>query len=198
MNRSVFSRQLRYWSFHCSLNALPSFCIALSMLNLWKSPSGIAAMICGVATFILIYSTVTSLFPVLSSPSGWVATSLRIGTKIRSSLAAMAILSILISLGMLYLGFRSGFNDVLGLGWCCEFWCGAMANGILENLVRAMRPWVLQFGFGTVTVSFMKIYLTTVIEGFILSSILLAFSTFAAIFIRVRESWWLFRLEKPV
>ena len=198
MNRSVFSRQLRYWSFHGSLNALPSFCIALSMLNLWKSPSGIAAMICGVATFILFYSTVTALFPALSSPSGFVAKSVRIGTRIRSSLAAFALLSILISLGMLHLGIRSGFNDVLGLGWCCDFWCGAMANGILENLVRAMRPWVLQFGFGTVTVSFMKIYLTTVIEGIILSSILLAFSIFAAIFIRVRESWWLFRLEKPV
>ena len=198
MNRSVFFRQLRYWSFHCALNALPSFCIALSMLNLWKSPVGIAAMICGVMTFIVLYSTVTSLFPALSRPSGLVSKSLRIGTRVRSSLAAIAFLSILIRFGTLHLGIRSGFKDVSGLGWCCDFWCGAMANGILESLVRTIRPWVLQFGFGTVTVSFMKIYLTTVIEGFILSSILLAFSIFAAIFIRVRESWWLFRLEKSL
>ena len=65
----VFPRQLRYWSLHCLLNAAPSLGIALGWLGLWKSPSAVAAMFTAIATFIVLYATLTSLRGPLTDPA---------------------------------------------------------------------------------------------------------------------------------
>jgi len=184
---SVFPRQLRFWTFHCCLNAAPSFVIALVLLDLWRSPSGIAAMCCGVATFILFYSVVTSIGTPFSVEFGISARALRAGAKVRSFLGAIAFVAFVIQLSATKVGVGSGVEKIFSIGYLADFYCGMMANRILEEFVRIMKPLVLQFGFGKGTIGFFEIYLTTLIEGVILSFLLILISFFALIVLQSKE-----------
>lgn len=53
--QTVFPSHLRHWAIHCALNSSPNFCIALVFLNLWKSPFAVAAILCAISTFILLF-----------------------------------------------------------------------------------------------------------------------------------------------
>jgi hypothetical protein len=59
--RTAFPRQLRYWTLHCLLNALPSLGIALGWLGLINSPAATAAIFSAIATFNLLHAVLTSL-----------------------------------------------------------------------------------------------------------------------------------------
>ena len=144
--RDVFLRQLRYWSLHCSLNALPSLGIALAYLGLWKNPEGVAAMLAAIATFIFLYATLTSLRGPLSNPAHVVSRSLKVGTKIRSWISAGSLLSLPLGPAMFFMpDFWCGFLSVyirirampagyfISSCWGCREWSVVWIQGPLKN-----------------------------------------------------------------
>lgn len=183
----VFRRQLRFWTFHCVINALPGFCIALVLLRLWQSPSGIAAMGCGIATFILLFASLTSLIGPLAIDGTVFSRALRAGAQARSFLAATGFITFFINLGVARLNIGSQAEKVFSLGYLPDLYCGIAANGLLNDVVRMIKPFVSGFPMGAATIGFMEIYLITVIEGFLLSLILLLISFFMAVFFHARD-----------
>ena len=118
MNRNVFYRQLRYWSFHVPLNALPGSCIALFYLELWKSPSALAAMTAVIGMCILAFTILTSLDGPLAVETHVLSRALKIALKIR--------------------GWISGISLVLlpkgGLFLMPDFWCGWLVAGLIDTI----------------------------------------------------------------
>ncbi|MEI7928442.1 MAG: hypothetical protein WCH40_07820, partial [Verrucomicrobiales bacterium] len=168
--RDVFLRQLRYWSLHCSINALPSLGIALFFLGLWKNVEGVAAMLSAMATFILLYTALTSLRGPLSNEGHVLSRSLRLGTKIRSWISGISLL-------MLPLGPTALLMP--------DLWCGFLSISILNQASRLLG---LEIALPTggppnSNVGFLSIYATTMLEGFIISFLLLMISFFALFFV---------------
>jgi hypothetical protein len=178
----IFRRQLRFWTFHCFFNALPSLVIALGFLRLWKSPGAVAAMTAAIVTFILLYAAVTSLGGPLSDEEHVLSRALKLGTKIRGWISGISVLLIL-----------PGKSILLAP----DVWCGMLAinllNGIASfagatnsNLFRPRPVHDLN--------TFLRIYTTTITEGLILSFLLLMISFFAVIFLQARDRRKLFAL----
>lgn len=180
MNSSVFLAnfpgQLRHWTLHCVLNSLPSFCIALWALGLWQNRFALAAMICAIVTFILLYATLTSLEGPMSDEKHVLSRAFKVGTKIR---AVISVLNLLLA-----------FPPVFML--TPDFWCGFMATGIVDLLFEMTGNHPPFAQLGAAHVGFFPIYLTTMVEGFILSGILFFFAFIAVMFIQARESRRLF------
>ncbi len=173
---ATFPRQLRYWALHCCLNALPSFAIALAFLKLWEKPFGIAAMLCGIATFIILYALITSLVIPLANEKHILSRSLRLGTKIRAWISGLSVGVLLLSLGQ-------------GMMLVPDFWCGWLSIAILHAITSKIGYGMNHFdvsGSGSFD-NFFTVYATTVLEGFILSFILLMISFFAILFIQSRD-----------
>lgn len=168
--RDDFLRQLRYWSLHCSLNALPSLGIALIYLGLWKNPVGVAAMLSAIATFVLLYATITSLRGPLSNPVHVLSRSLKLGTKIRSWISGVSLLLVPFGPAMLFMP---------------DFWCGFLSVSILNQTYKMLGLGieVLSGNPSNSRVGFLPVYLTTMLEGFILSFLLLMISFFALFFV---------------
>lgn len=177
---AVFPRQLRFWTFHCVVNALPSFCIAFSMLGLQNSPTGIAAMLAGIATFILFYATMTSIPGPLANRGNLQARSLAAGTKIRSwfvgSCALLALFQVPLGLADLYPGF----------------FAAEIAEQAFE-VVNSGRP-VASLGSHS---SFLHVYTVTIIDGMILSFILLTISFVSLMVLQRKERRKFFKRGYP-
>ena len=173
---AVFPRQLRFWTFHCIVNATPSFVIALLCLQLSDNPTGILAMLCGIGSFVALYATITSLPGPLSDERNILARSLKAGVKIRSWIAGLSLLT--------------AFTPALMIS--PDFWCGNIAVNVVESVIGSFRS---GFSFSRMAhAGFLKIYLITLTEGLILSFILITISFFAAIVLQAKERRKAFRL----
>ncbi len=184
---AVLVRQFRFWAGHCSLNALPSFLIALIWLELWKSPAGILAMLAAVATFIVLYSVATSLRGPLSDPESALSRALRVGLKLRCWISVLSVPVVLIP-GLAILA--------------PDLWCGFLATMVLETASNAVG---LDFNVdmrrsmsrGMTGPDFLSVYATTLLEGFILSFLLAMISFFALAFMQMAERRKAFRYLLP-
>ncbi len=162
---AVFPRQLRFWTLHCTLNALPSFVIAIYVLKLFKNPHGIAAMLLGIVSFIFIYAATTSLLKPLTDKENILHRAMKLGTKIR------------VWISLISLGF-------IPLNWIIltpDFWCGFVSVTVVQSLSDTfinMTPHYDFFASDKVS-SFILIYATTMLEGFILSLLLMNICYFA-------------------
>ncbi len=168
--RAAFPRKLRYWSLHCLINALPSLIIAAVWLELHEKPAAMAAMFAGIGSFILIYSTVTSAWRPLSEGTHVLSRSLKVGAKIR----------LWISLGSLPLLAQEST-----IAFAPDTWCGvgaAFAVGWLFNTSGARG---MTLGGSEPSIS--GIYAITMVEGFILSFLLLMISFFSLVFLQARD-----------
>ncbi|MCW1926458.1 hypothetical protein OKA05_28160 [Luteolibacter arcticus] len=170
---TVFPRRLRYWSLHCALNSLPSLIIALWALELRHKPLAIAAMFSAIATFILLYATLTSLPGPLAEESNLLSKSLRLGTKIRSWISGVSLLLI----------------PAKGLFFMPDFWCGWAAIGLYNWVLRTLGIWTQRFPMnrGNQPDSFLPVYTVTLLEGLILSFLLLMISFFALLVLQAKE-----------
>lgn len=172
---AVFPRQLRYWSLHCLLNAAPSLGIALGWLGLWQHPSAVAAMFSAIATFILLYAFLTSLRGPFSDPDHLLSRALDLGARIRAWISGASVL-------VLPTGVFMVFTP--------DYWCGMASIGIVNGAARllgASRP-VFQADIdGSNSASFLPVYATTLVEGFILSFLLLMIAFFALILLQMRD-----------
>ncbi|RYD22826.1 MAG: hypothetical protein EOP87_26785 [Verrucomicrobiaceae bacterium] len=166
---TTFPRQLRYWTFHCCLNALPSFGLALVFLKLWNSPLGIMAMLAAIGTFILLYASITSLGP-FGDDEHTLSRALHMGARIRGWMSAA-------SLAIMPLG---------GMVFVPDFWCGFISAQIISSTLELPGTSgdfeLLTEGKG----GFLSIYLTTLLEGFMLSGILLFISFIAVMILQAR------------
>lgn len=172
---AVFPRQLRYWTFHCLLNAAPSLGIALGWLGLWKVPAAVAAMFSAIATFILLYAFLTSLRGPFTDPDHILSRALRLGAKIRAWISGLSCIAVPTAVGIMFTP---------------DYYCGVISIALVNAAARflgASGP-VFQPGTGgSSTASFLPVYATTLLEGFILSFLLLMIAFFSLILLQMRD-----------
>ncbi len=166
-----FPGKLRYWAFHCTLNSLPSFCIALWALGFWDKPDALAAMICAILTFILLYSTLTSLIGQFGDPSHTLSRALRIGTSIRATISGISL----------------PFAFTPALMAMPDFWCGLYATGLVNQIASFLGQPIPFDDSSGMNPGFIPVYSATMIEGFILSGILLCISFVAVIILQAKD-----------
>lgn len=85
-------RNLRYWTFHVTLSAAPSFLLA--RLGKWDSLEAAVAMVAGIVVFIGLFTALYSseAFRRFAPVDGWRRRALVWGTRVRSSCAALSLL----------------------------------------------------------------------------------------------------------
>lgn len=169
---AVLLRQLRHWSLHCSLNALPSFIIAGITLRLWQRPAATAAMLAAIATFIVLYTVLTSLPGPLSRQDHLLARSLKLGTRIRA-IVTLVSLPLLATDG--------------GIVLTPDLWCGFAAMIGVRQIARLLGYPTDLFESDPSQASFHLVFAVTLLEGLILSFLLLMISFFALVFLQIRE-----------
>jgi hypothetical protein len=174
-SNSSFLSNLRYWSFHVSLNAAPSFIMALDLTHQSRE-TRITGMVAGVFVFIVGYTTLTS------SPwfqrkirGGPFEKALKLATRIRAWIAAIGGLGALAVVNGINLSFVSYL-------WVVDFFAGLLASGIVQafgklGTIRALRASLIgdvpelrakSWWLGDMN-STIPTFLTTVTEGFLLS-----------------------------
>ncbi|HEY1121896.1 MAG TPA: hypothetical protein VGE67_09855 [Haloferula sp.] len=167
--RANFPRQLRYWTLHCILNALPSLGISLGWMKLIQSPAATAAIFTAIATFILLYATVTSWIRPTSDRANLLFRSLDLGLRIRIAISVLSLFAI---------------ADQQNIRFVPDAWCGVAAAFCIDWLSRI-------FGFGRIgnppDIGFLPTYALTMLEGFILSFLLFMISFFALIFLQAKD-----------
>lgn len=85
-------RNLRYWTFHVTLSAAPSFLLA--RLGKWDSLEAAIAMVAGIVVFIGLFTALYSseAFRRFAPVDGWRRRALVWGTRVRSAYAALFLL----------------------------------------------------------------------------------------------------------
>ncbi|MCP5537469.1 MAG: hypothetical protein H7A51_14700 [Akkermansiaceae bacterium] len=177
---STWPGQLRYWSIHCGLTALPSFCIALTYFNTLAS---IAAMLAGVATFVMAYTAVTASPLYGKIHGGLVGRSVRLGTRIRMiiSLVGLPLLIPLIGLDI------DTAEPAPTMVFTADFWFGYAAL-----LITAIGGQFVGLDFNSVVrdsapPGFLFTYLTTIVEGLLISVSLVLIAFFSLIILNARQ-----------
>lgn len=121
----IFFARTRCWTLHCLMNALPSFIIATFWLQLGKSPSALAAMFAAIFTFVVLYSTLTSLRGPLSDENHLLARSLKLGAKVRAWISILS-LPLLASHQLTF--------------FIPDFWCGFLSISLLDGVAKHLNP----------------------------------------------------------
>lgn len=170
---SRFSKQLGHWAIHGLFNALPSFIIAVFLLQL-QDRNSITAMLAAVGFFVVAFATATSLPGLLSDSMHLLSRSIRLGARIRSWIAGLSLLV-----------FPFGHNAI---SFIPDFWCGLAAGLVQDNVVRRMG---FQNSFvnrrGGDPMDFLSVFTITLLEGLIISILLLTLSFFCLIVLQARE-----------
>jgi hypothetical protein len=169
---TIFARQFRHWLLHCLVNALPSLAIALGWMQLIRFPAAVLAMFAAIGTFVLIYSLATTLLAPLHDPGHLLSRALHLGTRIRAWISAISLL-------VVPTGVFTMFTP--------DYWCGLGAiwsvNGTVSILTRSNDSFFdWESGPG-----FLATYLVTLVEGGLLSFLLLMISFFALVVLQTRE-----------
>lgn len=178
-----FPGKLRFWSVHCVINAVPSYLIAVVWMQLWGSKPAQVAMLAAVVTFIFGYAALTSSLRVFQIKGNLFNRALRVGLILRTVISVITVIAV--PLGP-FLMFTT------------DLWCGHFANNAVAD-VLGVDGLMGKGGVASIRsmskVSFLEIYLTTILEGLILSFMLFIFSFIAIIFLQ-RKSKTNFYSEK--
>ncbi|MFK7910160.1 MAG: hypothetical protein AB8F34_06105 [Akkermansiaceae bacterium] len=175
--------QLRYWSIHCGLTALPSFCIALTFFN---SPLNIAAMLCGIATFIIGYTAITATPIYGKLHDGLIGKSVRLGTRIRMIISLIGLPFLIPILGY---DFNGSGEPPTSAFFTVDFWFGYAAV-----ILTAIGGEALGMNFSglegrdNIGADFAFTYLTTIVEGLLISISLVLISFFALIILNGKQN----------
>ena len=166
MTSSSFLKNLRFWVYHCFINALPSFLIAGIYLNYFQSVSATLAMLTGVLIFIFSYTFVFTLVPRFGDPQSRLAHALALALKFRFVLMVFGLLCV-----PMPVFFFLHPDYYAGMG---AFWIQKM---IYEVLVNTMI-------YAEGMTSFFDILLWTLLEGILLTAVLFVLSFSALLFVR--------------
>jgi len=142
----------------------------------FNSPVAIIAMLCGIATFIIGYSFLTSRSFYGKIHTGLIGRSVKLGARIRM-IVSLASLPLLIPL----LSFKTHNNDPPeSLMFVPDFWFGFIAMIIVNLLYQVTGNNPFANGMNNASdFSFLPTYLITVTEGVLISIslVLIAFIT---------------------
>lgn len=178
-----FPRQFGHWALHGSLNATPSFIIAMVLMELRKNPAAIAAMLLAIGFFIVAFAVITSLPGPLAEKTHVLSRSIRLGAKIRTWIAC-------ISIPMAFLPPLAIFLP--------DTWCGLLAISAQNAICRlpGMESYAFSVDGGAATMGFLPVFTTTLLEGFIISFLLVMISFFCVIFLQSRDRKRMLRAEE--
>lgn len=169
---------LRHWTFHVCVSAAPSFVFMAQASASWSSVLG---MLLGIGFFIALYTASARFtFPDAESSNLW-RRAIRLGTRIRTGCALLALPSVV---AFSYGGAKWSFFFFIP-----DYLAGMVAWSVAEHIGRAEPVRWLRilltgpdasvrrnnFWLGDMT-SAIPTFLTTVIEGFILSGLLFLFA----------------------
>lgn len=156
------------------MNALPSLIIALGWLGLWKHPGAICGMFSAIASFVLIYATLTSLKSPFSDENHAIHRAVKLGARLRAWISC-------ISMGLVIIPTMALFTP--------DFWCGWLSMTLLNYAERHFGSGGDFFTVvgGSATSSFGKVYVMTMMEGFILSLLLMFISFFCVMAVQSRD-----------
>jgi hypothetical protein len=167
-------RQLRYWTGHCLLNALPSGVIACIFLKYWKNPEALLAMGSAVIAFILLFAFLTSIRGPLTQPDHTLNRAIRAGVKFRKAVS-------LISLPLLIPPFTFLVPDLWG--GLLAAWLTLQAAQLIDN----RTPMAASLDRLVEEPTFTSVFATTMFVGLFISFFMLMFSFFAVLVIQRRE-----------
>lgn len=178
---NTLTNQLRYWSLHCGLTGLPSFCLALIYFN---STTNVVAMLTGITTFIICFSAITSSSLYGKLHSGIVGRSIRLGTRIRMivSLAGLPFLLPLIGHDV-----DQGSMPSMFVLFTADFWFGYAALMITSVVDQALGGNHKGFGSSNFEADFAFTYMTTVVEGLLISVSLVLIAFFTLIILNAKR-----------
>jgi hypothetical protein len=151
------------------------------MLGLWKTPLAVFAMLCAIVTFILLYAVFTSVVEPLANEKHVISRSLKLGTKIRAWISGLSLLVV--------------FTPAASI--TPDFWCGFMAVMFTNSLAKWAGAAGDFFNMDGGNATFSPVYVTTMVEGFILSFFLFMISFFAVLFVQARDRRRLFTVANP-
>ena len=173
-----FSKQLGHWTIHGICNALPSFIIAGSFLNLWKNPEALLAMLLAICVFIVGFAVITSLSTPFGDRSHLLGRAVRLGAAIRSWIAGLSLL--------LLVGGPSAPKP--GFMFVPDIWCGFLAVLLQNKLCEVfhLRGSSFSIDGGGADMHYFAVFTTTMLEGFIISFLLLMISFFCVIFLQAK------------
>ena len=172
---AVFPRQLRYWTLHCLLNAAPSLGIALGWLGLWHHPAAVAAIFTAIATFVLLYAFLTSLRGPFSNPTHILSRALWLGAKIRAWISGLSCIAV---------------TTGIGIWFTPDYYCGWLSISLVNGAARFLGASGAVFqptADGAGAPDFLPVFATTLLEGFILSFLLLMIAFFSLIVLQMRD-----------
>ena len=164
-----FSHQLRYWTLHVPLNALPSFIIALSLFRYDKQPLSIVTMFIAIVLFIIGLAAITAAIPDLNREGHPLARGLRSAVRLRAWMCGL-------SAAMLVIAPPS-------MGVIPDFWCGFLSANIVEAFGSNFFPRSSHVESG----GFMPVLLTTVVEGAIIALAIAMIAFFLCLYFQSRE-----------
>lgn len=181
---NTFPRQLKFWGLHCTLTALPSFCIALLAFN--KAPA-IAAMLCGIATFVFGYAFITSTAIYGKVHSGLIGRSIKLGTRIRMIIALVSLPLLVTIIGK---DAQSVGDSASAVFFVPDFWFGYAALIISAITLNLLSPqgYAGSSGIDAFGEDFLLPYLTTIIEGVLISVSLVMIAFITLIILNFRRN----------
>jgi hypothetical protein len=172
IDRPRLPRQARYWTLHCCINALPSFIVAAFYLQMITEPLSVLAMLLAIATFIGAYTVVTSVEGWFSDPESVLSRALKVGVRIR----------LIISLVSLPLLLPTALALIVP-----DVWAGLLAAAIVNwfaSFLGAGGAWI---GPTESQAPALAVYATTMLEGLIISFMLLMLSFFSLLVLQAKD-----------
>jgi len=172
LNDPKFSSQFLYWSCHALFCATPSFVLAI--FAGYQSATAIAAMLSGIATFIALYALFTSSKKYQERyRDSLFGEAVRIGAKLRSAFSLFAML-----------WFFTSSNDG-GVLVRTDMYAGMIA---IKGIERVFGEANFELPKSDTWECFYRTYLTTVLDGLLLSGTLFAAVFFCFVFLKVNKS----------
>lgn len=160
-----FSKNLCFWSGHCLLNALPSFCIAGIYLEYFQSLSATLAMLTGIVVFIFAYASVFTLVPCFHDRQSRLGKALALALGLRIVLFVFGLIGLVVPILFIfhpdyYAGLVASKIQQIGYAFLFD----------IKILPQQMTL-------------FFDILLWTLLEGAILTTFLMVVSAFALLFV---------------
>ncbi len=181
LKANSLAHQLRYWTLHCSLTALPSFCLALIYFN---SPLNILAMLAGIATFIMGFTAITTTPFYDKLHEGIVGRSIRLGTRIRMIISLIGLPFLIPMIGQ---NMGQGSIPSISILFTADFWFGYAALIITATVGQALGSGYNRIGSSSFEADFFFTYFTTIVEGLLISVSLVSIAFFALIVLNAKQ-----------
>jgi len=180
--------QAKYWSVHVCFCAAPSFIIAY--IYEVNAPTAIAAMLSGVATFIVAYTLITSTTFYTEQRENLLGKAVRAGTNVRLIISFLSLLALLIN--RVILKKDSTESEIPEIyQFLPDFWCGYASTLMVYNVSNFTDSLFANDPFSNPnplsSYGFIFIFLVTIVEGILLSLVLLIIIFFAFSIINIRQ-----------